>query len=88
MPQVYRLLALARRYGDSAVNTACARALSLDVLDVTTIASMLEKASENTPAPPPPPLTPTTARFARDPGEFQSHHPALTLIHGEQAARR
>jgi len=88
MRQVYRLLGLARRYGDSAVNTACARALSLDVLNVTKIASMLEQASENTPPPPPPPLAPTTGRFARDPAEFTPHRPALALINGEQAARR
>ena len=87
MRQVYRLLALARRYGDEPVNTACARALALDVLNVTKIASMLERASENTPPPPPPPLAPSAARFARDPAEFTGHPPALTLINGGEAAR-
>jgi transposase len=88
MRQVYRLLGLARRYGDSAVGAACARALALDVLNVTKIASMLEQATENTP-PPPPPLSPTTARFARDPAEFTGHPPppVLTLLHGGEAAR-
>jgi hypothetical protein len=58
MRQVYRLLALARRYGDTPVNTACGRALALDVVSVTKIASMLEKASETTPPPPPRPRRP------------------------------
>ncbi|MBV9729413.1 MAG: hypothetical protein JO309_08435 [Pseudonocardiales bacterium] len=85
MRQVYRLLGLTRRYGDTAVNTACARALTLDVLNVTKIASMLEQATENTPAPPP--LVPGAARFARDPAEFTPHRPALTLINGGEATR-
>ena len=46
MRTVYRLLGLARRYGADPVNTACARALDVDVVSVTKIASMLEKAAE------------------------------------------
>ncbi len=42
MQQVYRLLGLARRYGPGPVDQACARALELDVVNVTKIASMLE----------------------------------------------
>ena len=38
MRAVYRLLGLARRYGDDAVNAACARALEFDVVNVTKIA--------------------------------------------------
>src|SRR5215469_326177 len=53
MRQVYRLLGLVRRYGPGPVDTACQRALDLDVVNVTKIASMLEKATENTPLPPP-----------------------------------
>ncbi|HET9117221.1 MAG TPA: IS21 family transposase, partial [Pseudonocardiaceae bacterium] len=53
MRQVYRLLGLVRRYGPGPVGTACQRALDLDVVSVTKIASMLEKATENTPPPPP-----------------------------------
>jgi transposase len=83
MRQVYRLLALARRYGQGPVNTACGRALALDVINVTKIASMLEQASENTPTPlPPQPATIGAARFARDPAEFTPHRPTLTLIPG------
>jgi hypothetical protein len=52
MRQVYRLLGLARRYGPGPVGTACQRALDLDVINVMKIASMLEKATENTPVPP------------------------------------
>jgi len=87
MRQVYRLLGLARRYGDTPVNTACARALALDVVSVTKIASMLEQASENTPAPLPPPVASGAARFARDPAEFNPHRPTLTLINGGKGAR-
>jgi Mu transposase, C-terminal domain len=47
MRQVYRLLGLVRRYGPGPVETACARALELDVVNVTKIASMLERATEN-----------------------------------------
>ncbi len=54
MRQVYRLLGLVRRYGPGPVDTACVRALELDVVNVTKIASMLEKATENTPPAAPP----------------------------------
>ena len=70
MRQVYRLLGLVRRYGPGPVDTACQRALDLDVVNVTKIASMLEKATENTP-PPPRPAVAATARFARDPAEYR-----------------
>jgi transposase len=79
MRQVYRLLGLVRRYGPGPVDTACARALDLDVINVTKIASMLEKATENTPLPPRPAGT-ATARFARDPAEYRATQ--LTLIPG------
>jgi transposase len=70
MRQVYRLLGLVRRYGPEPVDTACGRALELDVVSVTKIASMLEKATENTAPLPPRPAAAVGARFARDPGEF------------------
>ena len=81
MRQVYRLLSLARRYGDIAVNTACGKALDLDVVSVTKIASMLEKAAENTPAPAPRPAAVGAARFARDPGEYATGRAHLRLVH-------
>lgn len=86
MRQVYRLLGLAKRYGDVPVDTACSRALDLDVVSVTKIASMLERATENTPAPPPRAaqgLAP--ARFARDVSEYQARTRPdwLTVIDGD-----
>jgi transposase len=84
MRTVYRLLGLVRSYGPAAVDAACARALELDVVDVTKIARMLEQAREHTPAVPAqragtaPAGGPSgkllggPARFARDPAEFQA----------------
>jgi transposase len=86
MRQVYRLLGLVRRYGPSPVDAACARALELDVVNVTKIASMLEKATENTPPPPRPPAA-ATARFARDPAEYRPAGTQLTLIPGGETGR-
>jgi transposase len=72
MRAVYRLLGLVRTYGPVPVEAACARALELDVVDVTKIARMLEQASERE--------QPTAAaviaagapgRFARDSSEFE-----------------
>jgi transposase len=83
MRQVYRLLGLVRRYGPGPVDTACQRALDLDVVSVTKIASMLEKATENTP-PPPRPAAAATARFARDPAEYRATQ--LTLIPGGEVS--
>ena len=85
MRQVYRLLGLVRRYGPGPVGTACGRALDLDVVSVTKIASMLEKATENTPVQPPPAVA-GTARFARDPAEYRPVQ--LTLIPGDKEGSR
>jgi transposase len=72
MRQVYRLLGLVKRYGAEPTDTACGRALDLDVVSVTKIAAMLAKATENTPAPPPRAASGLApARFARDPGEYR-----------------
>jgi hypothetical protein len=54
-------------------------------VNVTKIASMLEKATENTPAPPPLPAA-AGARFARDPAEYRPVQ--LTLITGGQEVIR
>ena len=90
MRSVYRLLGLVRRYGAAPVDTACGAALDLDVVSVTKIAAMLEKATEQHAAdaarrgrlgqhhP--------GGRFARDPGEYAPSPRIggvqLTLIHG------
>jgi transposase len=85
MRQVYRLLGLARRYGDGAVNTACGKALALDVVSVSKIASMLEKATENNPSPPRANRAAKPGRFARDPGEFAAGRAHLRLVHDATA---
>lgn len=85
MRQVYRLLGLVRRYGSGPVDTACQRALDLDVVSVTKIASMLEKATEGTPLPPHPAVA-GSARFARDPAEYRPVQ--LTLIPGGKDGSR
>ena len=73
MRQVYRLLGLVKRYGAEPTDTACGRALELDVVSVAKIAAMLAKATENTPAPPPRAASGLApARFARDPGEYRA----------------
>jgi transposase len=73
MRQVYRLLGLVRRYGAERVNAACERALALDVVDVTKIARMLERAlegsSESGVAPRPAGRV-VQLRFARSAMEF------------------
>jgi transposase len=74
MRAVYRLQGLVRRYGPDPVETACARALDLDVVSVSKIAAMLAKATEAQA-----PILPAAAgtghntaggRFARDPDEY------------------
>lgn len=73
MRTVYRLLGLVRSYSPDKVNAACARALELDVVDVTKISRMLEQAREREPAPAPPAkVVGGPARFARDPDEYQA----------------
>jgi transposase len=81
MRAVYRLLGLARRYGDEAVNTACGKALEVDVVSVTKIASMLERATENAGPPPPRPAAAAAGtRFARDPGEYATSRTRLRVV--------
>jgi transposase len=93
MRAAYRLLGLGRRYGDTALNTACGKALEVDVVSVTKIASMLERGTENMPAPPPRPAAAAGARFARDPGEYATGRahlrlvPATVGVEGQEARR-
>ncbi|MBO0879150.1 MAG: IS21 family transposase [Mycobacterium sp.] len=75
MRAVYRLLGLCRSYGPAAVDTACARALELDVVDVRKIARMLEQATERQPALIPAKIVGGPARFARDNSEYRAAHP-------------
>ncbi len=71
MRTVYRLLGLVRSFGSGPVEAACARALELDVVDVTKIARMLEQARERDPAAPKAKVVGGPARFARDAAEFE-----------------
>ncbi len=89
MRAVYRLLGLVRRYGPAPVETACSRALDLDVVSVTKIASMLERATEADPPVLPAAAGQPTGRFARDVGEFaMAGGTQLTLIRGGADATR
>lgn len=90
MRQVYRLLGLAKRYGSDPVDTACGRALELDVVSVSKIASMLERATENTPTPTPRAAHATApARFARDAAEYRTARTSqLTLLDGGKDTTR
>ena len=81
MRAVYRLLGLTRRYGDEAVNTACDKALQVDVISVTKIASMLERGTATTATPALRPAAAAATRFARDPGEYATGHARLRLVH-------
>lgn len=86
MRQVYRLLGLAKRYGSEPTDTACGRALELDVVSVGKIASMLERATENAATPPPrAAVAATPARFARQASEYQRARPDwLSVIDGDK----
>ena len=86
MRAVYRLLGLVRRYGANPVETACARALELDVVSVMKIESMLQRATENT-IPLLPGRTDTnSARFARAPAEYAARRRAEMASSGTTLA--
>jgi transposase len=74
MRHVYRLLGLVKRYGATRVETACARAMEFEVVDVTRIGRMLSRALETASveraAAPPAKVIPL--RFARSVEEFDS----------------
>ena len=71
MRQVYRLLGLAKRWGDERTEAACARALEAEVVDVGLIGRLLERATESAPQPSPPAAANVIpGRFSRDASEF------------------
>ncbi len=73
MRQVYRLLRLADRYGEARVESACARALAVDVVDVTRVSRMLDRGLERDEMNsvfPPAPAPARDLRFARAAQEF------------------
>jgi Mu transposase, C-terminal domain len=65
MRQVYRLLGLARRFGDERVEAACTQALALDLVDVSLIGRLLERGREHTSLTQPPAAPTLPLRFAR-----------------------
>lgn len=71
MRSVYRLVGLAKRYGPTAAEAACSRALDVDVINISKIESMLKNATEKAPAAGTPAAVPAGAgRFARDAAEY------------------
>ena len=80
MRTVYRLLGLVRRYGAERVEAACSAALDLDVVSVTKIAAMLERATETSAPTLPRAAGDSPTRFSRDPAEFRTTPTSLTLI--------
>ena len=73
MRAVYRLLGLARRYGDQVVEDACSRALEYDVIDVVRIERIVKLALEKGPSVQPkraPTDNVIQLRFARPKSHF------------------
>jgi len=71
MRSACRLIGLAKRYGPPAAEAACARALDVDVINVSKIESMLKNATEKTlAAAGPAAVTGGGGRFARDAAEY------------------
>lgn len=86
MRQVYRLLRLADRYGEPRVEAACARALAVEVVDVTRVSRMLERGLEGDEmhsVSRPEPALARPLRFARTAGEFatRSSVPLVEVSH-------
>jgi hypothetical protein len=70
MRSAYRLIGLAKRYGAEAAEAACARALDVDVINVSKIESMLKNATEKAPAAGGLAAAASGGRFARDAAEY------------------
>lgn len=75
MRQVYRLLGLVRRYGDSRVEEACRRALEAEAANVGLVSRMLERAAEGQAATGRRGGQVVPGRFARDAAEFAVGRP-------------
>ena len=73
MRQVYRLLGLAKKWGDARLEAACARALEAEAIDVNLVSRMLERAREDAPGGERPGGgTVIQGRFARPASTFSS----------------
>jgi transposase len=87
MRQVYRLLGLARRHGAEQADTACARALEVEVVNVGLIERILTRGAAGVETMAPArgddisgedteTVVPAASRFVRDPGEFSTRRPS------------
>jgi hypothetical protein len=87
MRTVYRLQGLVRRYGAERVDQACSLSLDLDVVSVNKIASMLERATENTAPALPRAAGHQATRFTRNPSEFNRTTTSLTVVTDQPTTR-
>jgi transposase len=90
MRQVYKLIGLAKRWGDDRVDAACKAALEVDAVDVGLIDRMIRNANEHadrTVSVPDLPEAAGSPRFARDAGHFATRRTAngqqLRLVTGD-----
>ena len=72
MRQVYRLLGLAKKWGEGRLEAACGRALDAEAVDVNLVSRMLERAREEAPDEERPSAVVIQGRFARDAMAFSS----------------
>ena len=72
MRQVYRLLGLAKKWGEGRLEAACRRALDAEAIDVNLVSRMLERAREDAPDEERPGGIVVQGRFARDASAFSS----------------
>lgn len=70
MRQIYALLGLVKRWGAERVNSACARALEAETVNVGLIGRMLERATETATTETSSPAPKRAGRFARDAAHF------------------
>lgn len=83
MRQAYGLLRMCDRYGAERVDSACARALAFDVLDVGRIERMLKRARQLEEATASAgKLLPLPSRFARDTAAFATRSPQTKIDGG------
>lgn len=72
MRRVYKLLSLARRYGDQRVEEACATALEADMIDVRRLERMLQRGAPPQVTPPSPPAhVISIARYLRPASQYR-----------------
>lgn len=72
MRQVYRLLGLAKKWGEVRLDAACRRALDAEAIDVNLVARMLERGREDAPEEGRPGGVVVQGRFARDASAFST----------------